>query len=134
MKKTWVGASLVLTAVVLEDPLGRPTSYISLLHRLDVLPVTQPTRVLKGTHSTEYRPPFSVSQWNRESVIIPKLDTGQSPMLASPAAPLATGVRKISSVGKTNKNWLTWQHPLRDQKTNFRRSSTATVAPTLKIW
>jgi len=51
MKKTWVGASLVLTAVVLEDPLGRPTSYISLLHRLDVLPVTQPTRVLKGTQA-----------------------------------------------------------------------------------
>jgi len=33
-----------------------------------------------------------------------KLDAGQSRTLARPAAPLATGVTKISSVDKTNKN------------------------------
>jgi len=36
---------------------------------------------------------------------------------------------KISSMDKTYKNWLPWQRPLRDRKTNFRliihiRSST----------
>jgi len=29
-------------------------------------------------------------------------------------------VTKISSVDKTNKNWLPWQRPLKDRKTNFR--------------
>jgi len=29
-------------------------------------------------------------------------------------------VTKTSSVDKTNRNWLQWQSPLRDQKTNFR--------------
>jgi len=43
----------------------------------------------------------------------------QSPTLAYPAAPLATGVMKISSVDKTNRNWLPWQRLWRDQKTNF---------------
>jgi len=28
-------------------------------------------------------------------------------------------VTKISSVDKTNKNWLSWQRSLRDRKTNF---------------
>jgi len=32
-----------------------------------------------------------------------KLDAGQSPTLARPDAPLATGVTKISSVDKNNK-------------------------------
>jgi len=36
---------------------------------------------------------------------------------------------ELRSVGKTNKNWLAWQRPLMDRKTNFRliiysRSST----------
>ena len=35
-----------------------------------------------------------------------KLDAGQSPMLARPAAPLATGMMKISSVDKTHKDRL----------------------------
>jgi len=43
------------------------------------------------------------------------LDAGQSPTLARPAAPLATGVTKISTVDKTNKNWLPRQSPLSDR-------------------
>jgi len=38
-----------------------------------------------------------------------ELDAGQSPALARPDAPLATGVTKISSVHRTDKNWLPWQ-------------------------
>jgi len=44
-----------------------------------------------------------------------KLDTGQSPTLARPAAPLAAGVAIISSVDKINKSWLPWQRSLWDK-------------------
>jgi len=43
----------------------------------------------------------------------------QSAALVRPAAPLATGVTKISSVDQTNKNWLSWQRPLKDRKSGF---------------
>jgi len=43
----------------------------------------------------------------------------QNQTLARPAAPLA---ERISSVGRTNKNWWSWQRPLTDWKTNFRLS------------
>jgi len=68
-----------------------------------------------------------------------QLDARQSPTLARPAAPLATGVTKISFLDKTNNNRLSRQRPLRDLKTNFAsiiysRSSTnhehlATIDP-----
>jgi len=45
-------------------------------------------------------------------------DAGQSPTLAHPAASLAACIRHPST--ETNKNWLLWQRPLRDQKTNSR--------------
>ena len=48
-----------------------------------------------------------------------KLDAGQSPTLARPDAPLATGVTKISSVDKNNKKRLPWLRRLRNRKTNF---------------
>jgi len=41
-------------------------------------------------------------------------------MLTQSAASLATGVKNISSVDETSKNWLPWQRPSRDQKTIFR--------------
>jgi len=49
-----------------------------------------------------------------------KLDARQSPTLSRPAAPLAIGVTKISSVDKTNRNWLPWQRLLYHRKTIFR--------------
>ena len=52
--------------------------------------------------------------------LITKLDAGQSPTLARPVAPLASFGQRISSVDKANKNWLSWQGPLSDRKTNFR--------------
>ena len=52
--------------------------------------------------------------------LITKLDAGQSPTLARPAAPLASFGQRISSVDKANKNWLSWQGPSSDRKTNFR--------------
>jgi len=48
------------------------------------------------------------------------IDARQSPTLARPAAPLAACVQRISSVDNTDKNWLSWQRPLSDRKTNFR--------------
>jgi len=42
---------------------------------------------------------------------------GQSPTSACPEAPLATDVTKISSVDKTDKNWLPWHSPFKDQLT-----------------
>ena len=82
------------------------------------------------------------SQFSRVSLVhypIPwfnpqRQDAGQRPTLAHPAAPLATGVTKISSVDKTNKNWLPRQHPLRIEELTSEWSSTAIVLPTLKIW
>jgi len=34
--------------------------------------------------------------------------------------PLATCIQKVSPDGKKQQNRLLWQHPLRDQETNFR--------------
>ena len=48
-----------------------------------------------------------------------QLDARPSPTLARLAPPLATRVRKISFLDKTNNNWLSRQRPLRDLKTNF---------------
>jgi len=48
------------------------------------------------------------------------IDARQSPTLARPAAPLAACVQRISSVDNTDKNWLSWQRPLSDRKTNFK--------------
>ena len=48
-----------------------------------------------------------------------RLQSTANQTLARPAAPLA---ERISSVGRTNKNWWSWQRPLTDWKTNFRLS------------
>ena len=49
-----------------------------------------------------------------------KLDAGQSPTLARPAAPLAASVQRQPCT-KTNKIWLPWQRPsLTDRETDFR--------------
>ena len=59
---------------------------------------------------------------NLASVIVHnnnKLDVGQSPTLAHPAAPLADRVRRHPCT-KTNNAWLPWQRPVKDQKSNFR--------------
>ena len=73
--------------------------------------------MLIGSGGGESGPPsfpvlHSFSWWPLQQCV---LDAGQSPTLARPAAPLATGVTKISTVDKTNKNWLPRQSPLSDR-------------------
>ena len=58
------------------------------------------------------------------------------PALACLAAPLAACVQRYPriSVDKTNRNWLLWQRPLRDQKTDFRLVIYSHILPILKFW
>jgi len=62
------------------------------------------------------------------------LNARQSSKLARPNTPLATGVKKISSVNKTNKIGCHNNVPWRIEILISDYSSTAVVLPTLRIW
>ena len=54
--------------------------------------------------------------------------------LARPTKPPGACIQQISSVNKTNKNWLPWQRPAKDEKTNFRLIIYSHSSSTMKIW
>jgi len=54
--------------------------------------------------------------------------------LARPTKPPGACIQQISSVNKTNKNWLPWQRPAKDEKTNFRLIIYSHSSSTMNIW